>query len=85
MKLVITTVSVLAFTMNSCKKDGSTESANNADSVSAYDNSSMPTNNSSAMSTDSMNTASQNASLQNAIPTDSSKNSQGDSSRTEGR
>lgn len=72
MKLVITTAIVLIFTTISCKKEASHETSNDADSVSAQDNSTMPTNNSSGMTTDSLNTASQNAATQNTKSKDAS-------------
>ncbi|MCX8526420.1 hypothetical protein OF897_21105 [Chryseobacterium formosus] len=72
MKLIITTAIVLIFTTISCKKDVSKETSNDADSVSAQQKSTMPTNNSSGLTTDSLSTASQNASTQNAPSQDAS-------------
>ncbi len=82
MKVIITTAIVVAFTMISCKKEASADTSHHADSVSAYDNNSMPTNNSSALATDSLNTASQNASSEDGSSTDTPQKSQGDSSGT---
>lgn len=81
MKVIITAAIVLTFTMISCKKEASTDTSKNADSGSANNNS-MPTNNSSAMTTDSLNTAAQNASMQKTSSVDSLKNSEGNSSGT---
>lgn len=72
MKLIITTAIVLIFTVISCKKEASANTSNDLDSVAAHDNNSLPTNNSSAIPTDSLNTASQNASTQNAQSQDAS-------------
>lgn len=72
MKLIITAAIVLIFTTISCKKEVSNETSNDADSVSIQDNSTMPNNNSSEITTDSLNTASQNAATQNTQSQDAS-------------
>lgn len=88
MKLIITTAIILIFTVISCKKETSNGASNDVDSVSAQDNSTMPTNNSSGMTTDSLSTSSQNASTQNVSSQDasskgSSEKKQEDSAGTE--
>jgi len=72
MKVIITTAIILTFAVISCKKEASANTSNDLDSVTAHDNNNLPTNNSSAMPTDSLNTASQNASTQNAQSQDAS-------------
>ncbi|SFT47518.1 hypothetical protein SAMN05421857_1264 [Chryseobacterium formosense] len=82
MKFIITSIIVVTFTVSSCKKDKSTNASNNSDSVSASDNKSIPTNNSSSISTDSLNKQSQNAAIQNIPSADSAQRTESNSQAT---
>ena len=45
MKFIITSVILVAFTVSSCKKDTFSNASNDTDSISAYDNNTIPTDN----------------------------------------